>query len=364
LPHCGICFNGKLIRQAMLKQTLTEIKPVSREWVDKAWERLNNLVKPKGSLGRLEEIAARIVAILEQQGPLDLKKEVFIFASDHGVALEGVSAFPQEVTGLMVQNFLAGIAGINAIARCAGAHVSVIDVGMKDNLEEAEGLIRRNIKRGSANILKGPAMTCEEAEQAIDVGIEMASQAHANGPAIIASGEMGIGNTTPSAALLSVLLSVRPADITGKGTGIEDNVLRRKIKVIEKVLEINQPDPEDPLSSLAAVGGLEIAAICGLCLGGAAKRMPVVVDGFISSAGALVAMRLNPLVKDYLFFSHQSSEKGHNVFFEKEGLRPILDLDLRLGEGTGAALAIQIMENALRVYTEMATFEEAGIIAG
>jgi nicotinate-nucleotide--dimethylbenzimidazole phosphoribosyltransferase len=345
----------------MLKQTLTEIKPVSREWLDQAWERLNNLVKPRGSLGRLEEMAARIVAILEQPEPLGLKKEVFVFASDHGVVSEGVSVYPQEVTGLMVQNFLAGIAGINVIARCAGAYVSVIDIGMKSDLEDAQGLIRRNIKRGGGNILYGPAMTPEEAEQAIDVGIDMAYQAHDKGTAIIATGEMGIGNTTPSAALLSVLLSVSPADVTGKGTGVEEDVFRRKIKVIEKALKTNHPDPKDPLSCLAAVGGLEIAAICGLCLGGAAKGMVVVVDGFISSVGALVAMRLNPLVKEYLFFSHQSSEKGHAVFFEKEKIRPILDLDLRLGEGTGAALAIQIMENALRVYTEMATFEEAGI---
>ncbi len=345
----------------MLEETLAEIKPVSREHLGKAWDRINNLVKPVGSLGRLEEMAARIVAIRESDPPRDLKKEIFVFASDHGVALEGVSAFPQEVTGLMVRNFLAGIAGINVIARCAGAHVSIIDVGIKDDVLDAPGLIRRKIKRGSGNILQGPAMTPEETKQAVNVGIEMARQARANGTAMIATGEMGIGNTTPSAALISVLLPANPADVTGRGTGIEDDAYERKIRVIEKAIEKNRPDPKDPLLCLAAIGGLEVAAICGLCLGGAAGKMVVVVDGFISSVGALVAMRLNPHVREYLFFSHKSSETGHAVFFNSEGIRPILDLDLRLGEGTGAALAMQIMENAIRVYTEMATFEEAGI---
>jgi nicotinate-nucleotide--dimethylbenzimidazole phosphoribosyltransferase len=275
-----------------------------------------------------------------------------------------VSAYPQEVTGLMVQNFLAGGAGINVLARCAGADVNIIDIGMKEDLQDADGLIKKNVKRSTDNMAIGPAMSREEAEKAIGIGIEMANQAYDRGTVTIATGEMGIGNTTPSAAVLAALLPADVVDVTGVGTGLDEKGLKQKIKIIEKALAVNKDRLKDPISTLAAVGGLEIAGICGLCIGGAARRMIVVVDGFISSAGALVAMRLNPTIKDYLFFSHLSSEKGHRTFFEKEGLRPILDLDLRLGEGTGAALAMQIIENAVRVYNEMATFEEVGIEPG
>jgi nicotinate-nucleotide--dimethylbenzimidazole phosphoribosyltransferase len=348
----------------MLKQTLSQIKSVSDTWLTKAKRRLDNLTKPRGSLGRLEEMAARIVAIREEERPSIAKKEVFVFVGDHGVVSEGVSAYPQEVTALMVKNFLAGSAGINVLARCAGAKVSVIDIGMKEDLQGAGGLIRRNVKRATENITLGPAMEREEAERAIEVGIEMARKAHESGALMIATGEMGIGNTTPASALLSALLPAEVVDVTGRGTGLDEEGLRHKIKVIEQALETNRATFDDPISVLTAVGGLEIAGICGLCIGGAARRLIVVVDGFISSAGALVAMRLNPTVGDFLFFSHKSSEKGHHTFFEKEGLRPILDLDLRLGEGTGAALAMQIIENATKLYNEMATFGEAGIEAG
>lgn len=348
----------------MINETLEQIQPVSQDWLEKAWNRLDNLTKPRRSLGFLEEIAARVVAIQEQERPSLEKKEVFTFAGDHGVVAEGVSAYPQEVTGLMVRNFLAGGAGINVLARCAGADVNIIDIGMKEDLQDADGLIKRNVKRSTDNMAIGPAMTREEAEKAIDIGIEMANQAYDHGTVMIATGEMGIGNTTPSAAVLAALLPADVGDVTGVGTGLDEEGLKQKINIIEKALAVNQEYLNDPISTLAAIGGLEIAGICGLCLGGAAKRMIVVVDGFISSAGALVAMRLNPTIKDYLFFSHVSSEKGHRTFFEKEGLRPILDLDLRLGEGTGAALAMQIMENAVRIYNDMATFEEVGIEPG
>ncbi|MBW1705411.1 MAG: nicotinate-nucleotide--dimethylbenzimidazole phosphoribosyltransferase [Deltaproteobacteria bacterium] len=348
----------------MIEQTLKQIKPISKEWLNRARTRLDNLTKPKGSLGMLEEIAARVVAIREEERPSIAKKEVFVFVGDHDVVSEGVSAYPQDVTGLMVRNFLAGGAGINVLARCAGADVSVIDIGMKEDLRDAEGLVRKNVKRAAGNIARGPAMTREEAKKAINVGIEMAEKAYNDGTVIIASGDMGIGNTTPSSAIFSALLPADVIDVTGKGTGLDKEGLRHKVNVIENVLEINRPAMDDPLSTLAAVGGLEIAGICGLFLGGAARRMITVVDGFISGAGALVAMRLNPAVKDYLFFSHKSSEKGHHKFFEKEGLRPILDLNLRLGEGTGAALAMQIIEDSMKIYTEMATFEEVGIEPG
>ncbi len=348
----------------MYKKLINEIKPVEQEWIDKAWKRLDNLSKPKRSLGYLEDLAARIVAIYEKETPEIHKKAVFVFAGDHGVVDEGVSAYPQEVTGLMVRNFLAGGAGINVLARRAGAEVHIIDIGMKESISDAAGLIDRNIRRGTKNMARGPAMTKDEAERAINAGIELAIMASDNGANMIATGEMGIGNTTPSSALFSVLLPAEPADVTDKGTGLENKGLQLKIETIKKALEINKAMLDDPLEALAAVGGLEIAGICGLCLGGASRRMAVVVDGFISGAGALVAMRLCPAVKDYLFFSHVSSERGHRIFCEKEGIRPILDLDLRLGEGTGAACAMQIIEDAVSIYNEMATFDDVGIKAG
>jgi nicotinate-nucleotide--dimethylbenzimidazole phosphoribosyltransferase len=348
----------------MLEQTIKQIQPISESWLNRAKERLDNLTKPKGSLGVLEKIAARVVAIREEERPSVNKKGVFVFAGDHEVVSEGISAYPQEVTGLMVKNLLNGGAGINVLARSAGANVSIIDIGMKEDIPNAQGLIKKNVGRGTHNITKGPAMTVEEAEKAINVGIEMAETAFSQRTTMIATGEMGIGNTTPSSALLSALLPADVIDVTGRGTGLDDEGLRNKVKVIKKALEVNKSSMNDPISTLAAVGGLEIAGICGLCLGGAAHRMIVVVDGFISSAGALVATRINPTVKDYLFFSHQSTETGHRIFFEKERIRPVLDLELRLGEGTGAALVMKIIEDALKIYNEMATFQEVGIKPG
>ncbi len=348
----------------MLEQTIKQIQPISESWLNRAKERLDNLTKPKGSLGVLEKIAARVVAIREEERPSVNKKGVFVFAGDHEVVSEGISAYPQEVTGLMVKNLLNGGAGINVLARSAGANVSIIDIGMKEDIPNAQGLIKKNVKRGAYNIAKGPAMTVEEAEKAINVGIEMAETAFSQRTTMIATGEMGIGNTTPSSALLSALLPADVIDVTGRGTGLDDEGLRNKVKVIKKALEVNKSSMNDPISTLAAVGGLEIAGICGLCLGGAAHRMIVVVDGFISSAGALVATRINPTVKDYLFFSHQSTETGHRTFFEKERIRPVLDLELRLGEGTGAVLVMKIIEDALKIYNEMATFQEVGIKPG
>ena len=348
----------------MLEQTIKQIQPISESWLNRAKERLDSLTKPKGSLGVLEEIAARVVAIREEERPSVNKKEVFVFAGDHEVVSEGVSAYPQEVTGLMVTNFLNGGAGINVLARSAGANVSIIDIGMKEDIPNAQGLIKKNVGRGAYNIAKGPAMTVEKAEKAINVGIEMAETAFSQRTTMIATGEMGIGNTTPSSALLSALLPADVIDVTGRGTGLDDKGLHNKVKVIKKALEVNKSSMNDPILTLAAIGGFEIAGICGLCLGGAARRMIVVVDGFISSTGALVATRINPTVKDYLFFSHQSTETGHRTFFEKEKIRPILDLELRLGEGTGAALVMNIIEDAVKIYNEMATFEEVGIKPG
>jgi len=348
----------------MWKKDLKRIQPLSSKWFGMAHERWDSLTKPKKSLGMLEEIAARAVAIREEKIPAILGKEVFVFAGDHGVVSERISPYPQEVTGLMVRNFLQGGAGINVLARCAGARVSIVDIGMKDDLSGIGGLIRRNVRRGTRNMAEGPAMTLDETETAMNIGVEMAEQAFRREALMVATGEMGIGNTTPSSAIFSALLPAAVEYVTGRGTGLDDAGLMHKTDVIARAIEINRPAMRDPLSILSAVGGLEIAGICGLCIGGAARRMLVVVDGFISTAGALVAMHLNPDIRDYLFFSHQSSENGHGLFFEKEGIRPILDLDLRLGEGTGAVLGMQIIENALRLYGEMATFEEMGITPG
>lgn len=346
------------------QEAVKEIRPVSQDWLTKAKERLDNLTKPRGSLGFLEHLAAQYVAIREET-PITMPiKKIFVFVGDHDVVDEGVSAYPQEVTTLMVKNFLSGGAGVNVLARCAGAQVHVIDVGMKEDITDAPELISKKVRKGARNIAQGPAMTRQEAEKAINVGIEMAVRASKEGASLIATGDMGIGNTTPSAAIFSVLLPAEVDEVTGKGTGLDDKGLGNKIEVIKKSIQINREFLNDPFSTLSAVGGFEIAGICGLCLGGAASRLAVVVDGFISSAGALVAMRMNPSIKGYLFFSHRSSEKGHRIFFEKEDLRPVLDLDLRLGEGTGAAIAMQIIEDGIRIFNEMATFAEVGITPG
>lgn len=346
------------------KESAESIEPVSKQWLDRAWARLDDLTKPRRSLGLIEEIAARYAAIREEERPAVTGKGVFVFAADHGVVSEGVSAYPREVTGLMVRNFLAGGAGINVLARCAGAEVHVVDVGVAEEPAWAPGLIRRSIRPGTGNILREPAMTPEEAEAALDVGVEMAEGAFEKGISVVATGDMGIGNTTPASALFASLLPAEAARVTGRGTGLDDRGLEHKIRVIERAVARAAVPREEPLRALAELGGLEIAAICGLCLGAASKRMAVMVDGFISSAGALVAMRLRPEVRDYLFFSHRSVESGHDVFFELEGIRPLMDLDLRLGEGTGAALAMQLLESGVRVYNEMATFSEVGIEPG
>jgi len=256
---------------------------------------------------------------------------------------------------------LAGGAAVNVLARHAGVEVQVVDIGVETPLEDAEGLLKRKVRRGTANIVEGPAMTVEEVEQAIEVGIELALKAAAEGVTLIGTGDMGIGNTTPSSAIFAVLLPCDLKEITGRGSGIDADTLAHKIAVIERAIVVNKVHLTDPVNALAAVGGLEIAGICGLVLGAASRRIPVVVDGFISSAGALVACRICPHVKDYLFFSHLSAEVGHAVFFKYFNARPILDLGMRLGEGTGAVLAIFVIEAAVKIYNEMATFDSAGV---
>jgi len=345
----------------MLEDILTSIPLPSGELGRVAQGRLDSLTKPVGSLGRLEEFARRLVAITGREMPSLERKLIFVFAGDHGVAAEGVSAYPREVTPQMVFNFLRGGAAINVLARHAGADVAVVDMGVDHDFGPVEGLIGRKVMRGTASILKGPAMARGEALRCVETGIELAVEYARKGYQMFGAGEMGIGNTTPASAIASVMTGLPVGDVTGRGTGISDEALQRKIAVIEEAVALNRPDPSDPMDVLSKVGGAEIGGIAGLCLGAAARRVPVVVDGFISTAGALIACSLNPAVKDYLFSSHNSVEAGHRAMLDRMGLEPILDLRLRLGEGTGTALAMTVIEAGLRIYREMATFAEAGV---
>ncbi|HIJ77716.1 MAG TPA: nicotinate-nucleotide--dimethylbenzimidazole phosphoribosyltransferase [Deltaproteobacteria bacterium] len=345
---------------AELQKFCGEIIPLDQAVLARAQARLDNLTKPRGSLGKLEMLAAKTCAMRGTLAAKVDKKVILTFAGDHGVVAEGISAFPQEVTPQMVYNFLAGGAGVNVLARHVGAEVRVIDVGVAVPLA-VEGLLARKVRLGTENMTKGPAMTEADALAAIKVGIEVAQQAIADGAEILGTGDMGIGNTTPSAALFAALLPAAPAEITGRGTGIDDETLARKIAVVAKALAVNSDKLATPLGALAAVGGLEIGGICGAILAAAHQRTPIVVDGFISSAAALVAIKLAPNVLDYCFFSHMSAEQGHRLFFEKMGLAPLLHLDLRLGEGTGAALSMGLVDAGLKIMNEMATFGEAGV---
>jgi nicotinate-nucleotide--dimethylbenzimidazole phosphoribosyltransferase len=346
-----------------LDETLSLISPVDTALLDKAQRRLDSLTKPKGSLGGLEEFAKRIVAITGEAMPRIDRRVIFVFAADHGVVDEGVSAFPKEVTPQMVLNFLRGGAGINVIARHVGAEVVVVDIGVDFDFADADGLIKRKVVSGSSNIRKGPAMTRDETIRCIEVGIDLAGE-YAAGGVIFGTGEMGIANTTPSSAVAACFTGASVAEVTGRGTGIGDEAYKLKVEVIEDALKLNKPDPADPVDVLAKVGGPEIAGIAGLILGAAARSVPVVVDGFISTAGAIAAARMAPGVKDYLFASHSSVERGHAVMLESMGLKPFIDLNLRLGEGTGAALAVSAIEAGVKIYTEMATFGDAGVSEG
>lgn len=349
---------------SLLNETLSKIQPLDPALLAKAQQKLDNKTKPLGALGRLEEFARRYAAISNSLEPSTWKKVIFTFAADHGVVAEGVSAFPKEVTVQMVYNFLQGGAGVNVLANHVRAEVLVVDIGVDHDFGDTPGLIVKKVAPGTRNFAKGPAMTREEAIAALEVGIELANGCRADGVAMVGTGEMGIGNTTPSAAIIAALSGRSVAEVTHRGTGINDQALTNKIRVIEEGLAVNRPDPHDPLDVLAKVGGLEIAGIAGLVLGCAANRIPVVVDGFISTAGALIAAELNPHVKEYLFAAHQSVEIGHRFMLDRLGTAPILDLQLRLGEGTGAALAMGLIEAGVKILKEMATFEEAGVAEG
>jgi nicotinate-nucleotide--dimethylbenzimidazole phosphoribosyltransferase len=345
----------------LLQDTLVKIRPVDNGLLNQAQAKLDYKTKPLGSLGRLEEFARRFAAIVGTVEPDTAKKVIFTFAADHGVVEEGISAFPKEVTPQMVFNFLRGGAGINVLARHAGAEVRVVDMGVDYDFGPLPGLIDRKIAWGTKNFTKGPAMSREVAIAAMEAGIELANNCKDEGVAMAGTGEMGIGNTTSASAIIAAISGKPVSKVTHRGTGIADAVLKKKIRVIEKGLETNKPDPADPLDVLAKVGGLEIAAIAGLVIGCAANRIPVVIDGFISTAGALIAAEMSPDIKDYIFAAHQSVEIGHRFMLEHLGAEPILDLRLRLGEGTGAALAMGLIEAGVKILKEMATFEQAGV---
>lgn len=344
-----------------LQKLLDEIRPVDKGWLERAQQRLDMLTKPRGSLGKLEEIARRYAAIKKDLTPSMRRKIIFTFAGDHGVVEEGVSAYPGRVTVQMVLNMLAGGAGVNALARHAGAEVIVVDMGVNHDFEPAPGLVVRKVGYGTRNFTKGPAMTSAEALRSIQVGIDLAGEYAKEGMDVAGTGEMGIGNTTPSSAILSVLTGIPAGEVTGRGTGIDDRTLSVKSAAIEKAIAVNNPDPGDPIDVLAKVGGFEIGGIAGLVIGCAALRIPVVVDGFISTAGALIAARMNPIIDEYLFYAHLSTETGHRAMLEATGQQPLLDLGMRLGEGTGAALGISIMEASVKMMNEMATFGSAGV---
>ncbi|WP_419177957.1 nicotinate-nucleotide--dimethylbenzimidazole phosphoribosyltransferase [Chlorobium limicola] len=340
---------------------LAGIRPVDRSLASVIQAHLDDLTKPQGSLGRLEEIAMSYALATGSPVPVLDKKKICCFAADHGVAAEGVSAFPAEVTPQMVYNMVQGGAAINVLSKHAGADLDVVDVGVNHDFPDMPGLIRKKVGYGSSNIASGPAMSETEALQAILCGAGLAADAHKSGYHLLGTGEMGIANTTPATALFSVLLGVSPETITGKGTGIDDVRLEHKKTIIRKAIEVNASRCSTPFGTLAALGGYEIAAISGFVLGAASCRIPVVVDGFISSSGAVAALKMCPAVIDYLFFSHLSNEQGHRAVMRELGARPILDLDLRLGEGTGAALAMQVIDGAVKLYNEMATFSSAKI---
>lgn len=343
-----------------LREVLKSIQPVDETRTAEIQARLDNLTKPQGSLGRLEELARRYCLITGREKPEIKNKVIFTFAGDHGVAEEGISAFPREVTPQMVYNFLRGGAGVNVLARHVGARVIVVDVGVDHDFEPMDGLEIKKVGRGTRNMTKGPAMTREEAEQAVLSGVDVVEK-YREGLDIVGTGDMGIGNTTPSSAIVSVITGTEPEKVTGRGTGIDTDALRHKVSVIKKAVALNNPDPRDAMDVLSKVGGFEIAGIAGLVLGAAIHKIPVVVDGFISTAGALIAAELNPYVKGYIIAAHQSVEVGHRKMLEHLEQIPLLDLNLRLGEGTGAALGISLVEAGVKILTQMATFASAGV---
>ncbi|NUV64905.1 nicotinate-nucleotide--dimethylbenzimidazole phosphoribosyltransferase [Streptomyces sp. CAI-85] len=346
----------------LLAETVAGIRPLDAKALGEAWERQKRMTKPAGALGMLEIISAQLSGLSRQcPPPIPEPAAVAIFAGDHGVHAQGVTPWPQEVTAQMVANFLGGGAVCNAFATQVGAEVCIVDVGVAADLPATPGLLPRKVRAGTSDMTTGPAMTREEAKQAVEVGIETARDLVAAGNKALLTGEMGIANTTASAALISVFTGADPAEVTGRGTGINDETLARKTEVVRRALELHQPDPADPLGVLAAIGGFEHAAMVGLLLGGASLRTPVILDGVSAGAAALVARAIAPEVLAACIAGHRSAEPGHVAALNKLGLRPLVDLDLRLGEGTGALLALPLVQSTARAMHEVATFDSAGV---
>jgi len=337
------------------------IQPLDEAAMAEAQARQDTLTKPQSSLGRLEELSIKLAGIQGKPIPQIRHKAIITMAGDHGVTAEGISAYPQEVTAQMVYNFLGGGAGINVIARQVGARVIVVDMGVATKLEPNPQLLSRKIAPGTQNMAQGPAMSREEAVKAIETGIEIVATEVAKGLDIVGTGDMGIGNTTASSAICAVITGKSVSQVTGRGTGITDNQLAHKVAVINRALAVNHPDPNQPLEVLAKVGGFEIGGLAGVMLGAAAHRIAIVIDGFISGAAALIATALAPRLKDFLITAHVSAEAGHQLLLKHLRLKPLLDLGMRLGEGTGAALGIFLAEAATKILVEMTTFAEAGV---
>ena len=348
---------------AEIRAFASTIAHVDQHYLKQATLHLDQLTKPLGSLGQLEAVAAQVVAIRSGNLELPLQKAVYVFAADHGVAHAGVSAYPPEVTAQMVRNFLAGGAAINVLARQHGAELTVVDAGVDADLEDAPGLRHSKVRRGSRNFLDEAAMTEDECAASLELGIELADESNARGKQVVAVGEMGIGNTTSASAIAAMLTQRKPAEVTGRGTGLDDAGRNRKLNVIRRALRKHFPDGQnsEPLEILRRVGGLEIAAMTGFFLGAARNRQVIICDGFISSTAAALAYALAPAVKDYLLAGHCSEEPGHRHILRTIGITPLLRLNMRLGEGTGAVLAMPLIESSLRLYTEMATFSSAGV---
>jgi len=348
---------------SLLEDTIQRISPQDPSWRGKARARLEQLAMPHWALGRLMDLAEDLAGMTRSLRPPVAKKAIVTMAGDHGVVAEGVSKYPQVVTQQMVINFVGGGAGINALAGQVGARVLVVDMGVASDLgalARSGKIVSKRVAPGTQNIARGPAMSREQAVRAIEAGIEVVRDM-GDSVDILGSGEMGIGNTTPSSAIVAAMTGCSAAEATGRGTGIEDDQLEHKIRVVQKALDVNRPDRADGLDVLMKVGGFEIGGIAGLILGAAAARKPVLIDGFISTAGALIAHALSPVAADYMIAAHRSAERGHILALLHLEKQPLLDLGMRLGEGTGAAVAMNLVDAAVRILTEVRTFEEAAV---
>lgn len=344
----------------IMEETIKKIGALDERAISAARARQDILTKPAGSLGTLEDISTKVAGITGNAMPKMKDKVIITMAGDHGVTDDGVSAYPKEVTAQMVYNFLNDGAAINVLARHAGARVVIVDMGVAVDFTH-ERLVSKKIAYGTANMAKGPAMSYEDAVRSIEAGIEVFESEAKKGVDIVGVGDMGIGNTTSSSAIVAVITGYDVKKVTGRGTGIDDAGLEKKIAVIEEAIRVNKPNNKDAIEVLAKVGGFEIGGMAGVILAAASHRVPVVIDGFISGTAALVAYGIAPAVKDYMIAAHRSVERGHSVTLDYIGLKPLLDLDMRLGEGTGAALGISIVDAACKILGEMATFEDAGV---